>query len=71
SAQLICWRCDPCPEPQNNQSSSVSVVSCTSYQTICVKHTVRILGRAPQISKGCVETSTPSSSKFFGSRCFR
>ena len=36
SAQLICWRCDPCPEPHDNTSSSVSAATCTTSQTICV-----------------------------------
>ncbi|CAF2766327.1 unnamed protein product [Rotaria sp. Silwood2] len=70
SGQLICWRCDPCPEPHSNTSSLVSAVTCTSSQTICVKNSVRILGRSPQISKGCVESCTPSSSNFFGQGAF-
>ncbi|CAF4973980.1 unnamed protein product, partial [Rotaria sp. Silwood1] len=70
SGQLICWRCDPCPEPHSNTSSLVSAVTCTSSQTICVKNTVRILNRAPQISKGCVSSCTPSSSNFFGQGAF-
>ncbi|CAF0816451.1 unnamed protein product [Rotaria sp. Silwood1] len=70
STQLICWRCDPCPEPHDNTSSLVSAVTCTSSQTICVKNTVRVLNRAAQISKGCVSSCTPSSSNFFGQGAF-
>ncbi|CAF3712604.1 unnamed protein product [Rotaria sordida] len=66
SGQLICWRCDPCPEPHSNTSSLVTAASCTSSQTVCVKNTVRVLNRAAQISKGCVSSCTPSSSNFFG-----
>jgi hypothetical protein len=36
STQLKCWRCDSCPEPHDNSSSSVTAVTCSSSQTICV-----------------------------------
>jgi hypothetical protein len=36
SAQLSCWKCDPCPDPFDNTSSLVSAVTCTSSQTACV-----------------------------------
>ncbi|CAF0830956.1 unnamed protein product [Rotaria sordida] len=70
STQLLCWKCDPCPEPHDNRSSLVSAVTCTSSQTICVKNTIRVLNRAAQISKGCVQSCTPSSSHSFGQGAF-
>ena len=36
SAQLMCWRCDPCPSPHDNTSSSVSSATCLSGQNYCV-----------------------------------
>ncbi len=36
SAQLLCWECNPCPDPFDNSSSLVSVGVCTVAQTVCV-----------------------------------
>jgi hypothetical protein len=35
SSQLICWRCDPCPNPHDNSSALVTAVNCTSTQIYC------------------------------------
>ncbi|CAF3144674.1 unnamed protein product [Rotaria socialis] len=66
SAQLLCWQCNPCPDPFDNSSSSVSIATCTSSQTICVKNAVSTPS-STQISKGCVSSCTPSRSTSFGS----
>ena len=43
SAQLQCWRCDPCPDPHDNSSSQVQQVTCTVAQTVCVVSSNTIL----------------------------
>ncbi|CAF0784642.1 unnamed protein product [Adineta ricciae] len=69
---LICWTCDPCPEPFTNTSTTTSIraANCSSSNTICVKNTVRIVNRSPQISKGCVSSCTQSGSNSFGVGAF-
>lgn len=42
SSQLICWRCDPCPNPHDNSSAFVTAVTCTSSQASCV---VRLMSK--------------------------
>ncbi|CAF1956522.1 unnamed protein product [Rotaria magnacalcarata] len=66
SAQLLCWQCDPCPDPFDNSSSLVSLATCTSSQTICVKNTISTPSSA-RVAKGCVSSCTPSSPNSFGS----
>ncbi|CAF0882183.1 unnamed protein product [Adineta ricciae] len=65
SSQLQCWSCDPCPIQHSNTSSSISSITCSVSQVVCVKNTIRVLGRQAHIVKGCVETCTQSSMNFF------
>lgn len=46
SSQLICWRCDPCPNPHDNSSAFVTAVTCTSSQASCV---VRLMSKQSKL----------------------